>query len=538
MVKSLKLWVRSGKSMANEGRDFAEPVLATGSASEMSGDDAVARQRSFRALYDSAPSAILVEDLEGKVLDVNPAGCLLHRMSRDELIGSKIMDLAPQESRGEALESFEQLRNGDTDHVESVFYTGSGEPVPVSVRVSHFSYFGEPALLLHVTDVTQQRELEEQLRKSQKMEAIGRLAGGIAHDFNNSLTAILGYTELCQAALAPGDAMRDDLVRIQRAGEDAATLVSKLLAFSRQQVLEPRVLSMNDVVSNVAELCRRTIGEDVRLVTRPRSNLNRVKIDQGQFEQVILNLAVNSRDAMPDGGEILIATENITLDRDEVTEEVVIPAGRYVSLTVADTGCGIDEEVRSQIFDPFFSTKAEEKGTGLGLSTVYGIVKQSGGFIVVDSEKGKGTTVRILVPATADQVRERPLRSDVPDPTHDVTILLTEDNEIVRELSRTVLEDKGYRVLVAESAEEALLTWSQNREVINLLLTDVILTGLDGLTMTRKILEQRPGTRALLMTGHSREARFNPNALIDGVSVLRKPFTPAGLEKAVARALR
>jgi signal transduction histidine kinase/CheY-like chemotaxis protein len=458
-------------------------------------------------------------------------------MNRDELVGSRIVDLVPPEAREEALRKFEQLRSGEIDHMADVRYRGDGTAVPVTVRVSHFSYFGEPALLFHVTDVTDQHELEEQLRRSQKMEAVGRLAGGIAHDFNNSLTAILGYTELCEAGLAADAEMRQDLLRIQRAGEDAAKLVSQLLAFSRQQVLNPRVLNLNDVVANVVKLCRRTLGEDVRVVSRTSSALRKIKVDQGQFEQVVLNLAVNARDAMPDGGELLIETGNVTLDEEEVTEQVVIAPGQYVSLTMTDTGCGMDGEVLSRIFDPFFSTKGAEKGTGLGLSTAYGIIKQSGGFIVVSSEVGKGTAVRVLVPATDDQARESSPDGVGRDNVEGVTILLTEDNEAVRELSRTVLEDRGYRVLVAKSAEEALMIWSQNSEMVDLLLTDLILTGLDGLSMTREILEQSPDTRALLMTGHSRDARFNPDALIEGVTVMHKPFTPAGLEKAVARAL-
>ncbi|MFQ5527651.1 MAG: ATP-binding protein [Thermoanaerobaculia bacterium] len=506
---------------------------------ELLGDERAAGEASFRALFESAPDAIFVEDLEGTVLDVNPAGCRLHRMAREKLIGLNVEDLVPPAERAASIEKFKALVAGKIHQVEGFSYTADGEAIPVSVRASHLRYRGKHALLFHVSDLTEQRVLQEQLRQSQKMEAIGRLAGGIAHDFNNLLTAILGYSDLCASVLGADHEVYKDMIEVQNAGEQAAKLTRQLLAYSRQQVLAPRVLDLNEVVENMERLCVRTIGEDVKLVTRLSPALKKVRVDEGQLEQVILNLNLNSRDAMPEGGEISIATENVFLEDESLREHVAVSPGHYVSLTVSDSGCGMSPEVKSRAFDPFFTTKEPDKGTGLGLSTVYGIIKQSGGYIWVESEIDRGTHVEILLPATEERIQQAPVLPPVEELcAGDKTILLTEDNRIVRELSKKILEEKGYRVWAVETAEEALSICNDNQEQIDLLVTDLVLTGLDGLSMTRQILESRPGTRALLMSGHSKEARFNPDALIEGTSFLQKPFTPAGLERAVAGALQ
>ncbi len=491
----------------------------------------------FRALFESAPDAIFVEDLDGKVLDVNPAGCRLHGLRREELIGRNFVDLVPPEDRPEALDSFADLANGKMDQVEGTSYTSDGRSIPVSLRVSHFSYLGKPALLFHVSDITDQRQLEERLRQSQRMEAIGRLAGGVAHDFNNLLTAILGYTERGISSLAPDHQAQASLIEIQKAGEQAADLTRQLLAFSRQQVLQPKVQDLNKIVTDMESLLRRTIGEDVEIVTRLEPGLERVKVDGGQIEQVLLNLAVNARDAMADGGELFLETRDVILDEHYAAAHVPVEPGAYVALTVSDTGSGMTEDVRDQIFEPFFTTKSPDKGTGLGLSTVYGIVKQSGGYIWVNSEPGTGTSIDIFLPPVEAEIEETPADTRIdPEIAREKTILLTEDNQMVRQLSGQVLEELGYRVLTAEDAEEALRLNASHGGRIDLLVTDLVLPGKDGLTLTRMILAENPGTRALLMTGYSSKARFNPEPLLEGTSFLQKPFTPKDLERAVGEA--
>ena len=493
----------------------------------------------FRVLFESAPDAIFVKDLNGRVLDANPAACSLHRMSKEELVGLPVEALVPAEIREKALEMFSRLVSGEVRHFEGFARAKDGESVPVSIRVRRTDYQGQQALLFHVTDLSEQRSLERQLLQSQKMEAIGHMAGGVAHDFNNLLTAILGFTELCMESLGDDHELHADLLEVQKAGQQGARLTGQLLAYSRQQVLTPRVLDLNEVVVKVEKLLRRTIGADVKLTTRMGAELDKVKVDESQLVQVILNLAVNSRDAMPTGGELVIKTRALTLGRHSPRRGFVIPPGDYVSLAFADTGCGMSAEVCDRAFDPFFTTKESGKGTGLGLSTVFGIVKQSGGYIWLESDVGHGTTVHVLLPSAGQtSEKEPPQPVSVPVEADGQTILLTEDNPVIRGLTQRVLEETGYRVIATESAEEALGFCATSDENVDLLVTDLVLTGEDGLSLARKVIEARPDARVLLMSGHSREARFNPDALLDGVPFLQKPFTPDGLRVAVFEALR
>ncbi len=526
--------------VALAGQPFENPPShRPGDQIDLLTDQLETGDESFRALFESAPDAIFVENMSGEVLDVNPAACRLHGMGREELIGLNVTALVPPDARAEAAASFEAAAAGQIVRVEAHSLTKDGRSVPVSVSASRIYYRGQPALLVHVRDMTDQRLLEDQLRQSQKMEAIGRLAGGVAHDFNNLLTAILGYTELSASAVGEEHEIYKDLTEVRKAGEQAASLTRQLLAFSRQQVLEPKVKDLNEIVIDVENICRRTIGEDIRLVTRLEKDLKPVKIDEGQLQQVILNLVVNSRDAMPEGGEIAIETGTILVDEHFPSQGVRIEAGEYVSFSLRDTGCGMTSEIKQQVFDPFFTTKDPEKGTGLGLSTVYGIVKQSGGYIFIESQPDAGTTIRILLPPTeADPQVSVSSPAVSEESAGSKTILLTEDNKVVRELSTQVLEEMGYRVLAAETAEEGLRINQAFQEEIDLLVTDLVLTGMDGLTMTRELLTTSPGTRVLLMSGHTRRARFDPEPLLEGVAFLQKPFTPAGLKSAVISALR
>ncbi len=382
----------------------------------------------------------------------------------------------------------------------------------------------------------QHRQLEAQLIQAQKMEGIGRLAGGVAHDFNNLLTAILGYADLMESQLED-EGLRSELREIRLAGERAAALTRQLLAFSRRQVLQPRTLDLNAVVSDVEKMLARVIGEDVTLVTRLDPSLGSVKADPGQLEQVIMNLAVNARDAMPEGGTLTFETANALLDADFIAVHPGSLPGAHVVLIVTDTGTGMTDEVRSHAFEPFFTTKVKGKGTGLGLATAYGIVKQSGGYITVDSAAGHGTTFRIYLPrveGTADSARTA---SSSLLPTGTETILLVEDEPGVRRLSRTILEAQGYAVLEAASGDEALEVAQSHPGEIHLVATDVIMPGISGRVLWDRLRGLRPNSRVLFMSGYTDDAIARHGVLEPGIAFLQKPFTPLSLAQKVREVL-
>ncbi len=388
-----------------------------------------------------------------------------------------------------------------------------------------------------VDDVTERRRLEEQFLQSQKMEAIGRLAGGIAHDFNNLLTAILGYSDLLLSQLPAGDGSRGDLEEIQKAGERAASLTRQLLAFSRQQMLEPKVLDLNALVANLQKMLQRIIGEDIAFVTRFDPALGPVRADPVQLEQVVVNLAVNSRDAMPSGGELVIETRQIELEAPMVLGRSAIPAGRYSILEVRDTGTGMDAGVRERIFEPFFTTKEKGKGTGLGLATAYGIVQQSGGQILCDSQPGEGTRFRIYLPTSAgapDPPEDARVRTGRENQALARTVLLVEDEDGVRSLCRKLLESEGYRVIEAASGDQALEIVTSGSETIHLLLTDVVMPGMTGPQLSVRVRELRPGIRILFMSGYTDTAHTQ---LEEDAFLIQKPFTPQSLFHRVLQAL-
>ncbi len=385
---------------------------------------------------------------------------------------------------------------------------------------------------------TQQRRLEEQLLQAQKMEGIGRLAGGIAHDFNNLLTAILGYAELMESQLGDDEGLKSELREIRSAGERAAALTRQLLAFSRRQVMQPRTLDLNDVVSDVGKLLARLIGEDVTLVTRLEPALGSVEADPGQLEQVLMNLAVNARDAMPKGGTLTFETANAVLDADFAAVHPGAVPGAYVVLTVTDGGSGMTEEVRRHVFEPFFTTKEKGKGTGLGLATAYGIVKQSGGYITVDSEAGRGATFRIYLPrvegtATTSERTKSPSLS----PTGTETILLVEDEVGVRNLSASVLKTQGYVVLEAASGDTALEVARSQPGPIQLVVTDVVMPGMSGRELWERLRILRPDARVLFMSGYTDDVIAQHGVLEPGIAFLQKPFTPFGLAGKVREVL-
>ena len=389
-----------------------------------------------------------------------------------------------------------------------------------------------------VQDITERRHLEDQLRLAQKMEAVGRLAGGVAHDFNNMLGVILGYAELLVRRLPAEEPLRSQALEIRRTSERAAALTRQLLAFSRRQVLQPRILDLSLVVSNMEEMLRRLIGEDVHLVSAAEGEVGLVKADPGQIEQVIMNLAVNARDAMPGGGRLTIATANVELDEARAAERPGVQPGPYVMLSVSDTGGGMDAETLSHLFEPFFTTKEPGRGTGLGLATAYGIVKQSDGHIWVLSEPGHGTSVTIYLPRVEGLVHRAPAPvGGGALPRGSETILLVEDEDSLRELAHEILGGLGYKVLEAGTGRAALELAERHPGPIDLLLTDVIMPGMSGRELAAELLASRPGARALYMSGYTDDAIIHHGVLEPGLAFLQKPFPLEALARKVREVL-
>jgi len=381
----------------------------------------------------------------------------------------------------------------------------------------------------NVALIEREREKADQLRQSQKMEAVGQLAGGVAHDFNNLLTAITGYSDLTLKKLNAGDPLRRNMEEIMRASNRATSLTRQLLAFSRKQMLQSKIIDLNAAVEEIDKMLRRLIGEDIDLVTLLEPRLCKIKADPGQIEQVILNLAVNARDAMPQGGKLTIETGHANLNETYEQTHVGVKAGHYVMLAVSDTGTGMDAETQRRIFEPFFTTKAVGKGTGLGLSTVYGIIRQSGGNIRVHSEAGKGSTFRVYLPV-AEEVSEAESKTDPAEvPGGEETILLVEDEEIVRNLTREILEMNGYRVLVAVNGEEACRICMDPVGKIDLVITDVVMPQMSGRELAERVAMMRPETRVLYISGYTDDAVVRHGVLEKDMPFLQKPFTPDSL---------
>ncbi len=496
----------------------------------------------FRSLVTNAPYGICRCDSTGKILDANPAFLeLLGHTSPDELIGQHIFGLYAEHDQWFDLADF--LRSSEPFKGLTAEWKRKNDTTTV-VRVSGRSVLngGEGVVFeLFAEDVTERRALEQQLRQSQKMEAVGRLAGGIAHDFNNLLMVILGYSEFLLERLGAEPHLRGPAQEISSAAERASSLTRQLLAFSRKQMLAPRIVNLNDVATENIKMLTRMIGEDIDLVMVPAQNLWPIRADAGQIDQVIMNLAVNARDAMPSGGKLTIETSNVTLDEEYARFHAPLRPGDYVMLAISDTGVGMDTDTQSHIFEPFFTTKGP-KGTGLGLSTVYGIVKQSGGYIWVYSELGRGTTFKIYMPRVASIGEPAAAQVAAPVEYRKVepgteTILLVEDEANLRYLARQYLEKQGYKVIEAADGAVAMQIAVAHEATIHLLLTDVIMPGMNGRELAQRIAEIRPNVKILYMSGYT-ENVIGHNGMLDaGIRLLQKPFNLRDLKSKVREVL-
>jgi len=495
-------------------------------------------ERRYRSLFDDDLSGSFVCRPDGRLVACNPAFAQIFGFpSPREAMDHGLFALLPDGFDGPGFLARLRLHGRLRNH-ELTMRRVDGKSVDVLGNFVGAFEGGELREIQgYLFDTTERRSLEQQLRQAQKMEAIGRLAGGIAHDFNNLLTVILGFSEMILGRIGPDDPAAEDIKEIHTAGERAATLTRQLLAFSRQQVLESRVLCLNDVVRGLGGMLGRLIGEHIRLETRLAQDLGRVKADPGQIEQVLLNLAVNARDAMPRGGTLVVETRNTVLDDSYLGAGVMVTPGLYVLLSVTDSGVGMDDATQSHLFEPFFTTKERGKGTGLGLATVYGIVKQSGGYIDVSSEPGRGSAFRIHLPRVEDDLTFDPGGARPGVRTGRETILLVEDEEAVLRLARRALEEAGYTVLDAPSPAAALDLLGPSGVEISLLLTDVVMPGMGGPELAARAKAGRPDLRVLFMSGYPDPSLAEPGVLEAGGGFLQKPFSAAALTEKVRQEL-
>jgi PAS domain S-box-containing protein len=490
-----------------------------------------ASEERYRVPFDQTPHPSWLYDVETlRFIEVNRMACEHYGYTRDEFLRMTLTDIQPAERAAEAVvHGAPPEPSVPGPRATSMHRKKDGTFITVEISAMTVAIRGRPAVIVLAHDVSERSQLEQQLRQAQKMEAVGRLAGGIAHDFNNLLTVILGFSELVLAHPDLPEAAGRDIDEIRKAGQSAASLTRQLLAFGRKQVLQPQVLDLNVVVARMESLLRRTIGEDVQLVTRLAPALGRVSADPGQIEQVIMNMAVNARDAMLNGGVLTIETENVPVDAAHDPQPGAFPDA-YIRLAVRDTGTGMDAMVKAHVFEPFFTTKELGKGTGLGLATVYGIVTQSGGSVSVESELGRGTTFEVVLPRSfqpADRRAAAPPRLAWPGGTE--TILLVEDQDEVRAVTRAVLSRHGYTVLEANGGEGALQIALDHDVSIDLLLTDVIMPGMSGGDLARRILADRPRLPVLFASGYTDDAIMHHGVLESGVFFIQKPFTPESL---------
>jgi two-component system, cell cycle sensor histidine kinase and response regulator CckA len=495
------------------------------------------RDFKFRLLFEDNPLPMWVFDRETlRFLEVNHAAVCHYGYTHEEFLSMTIADIRPPEDIARLKDSVARARglalSGQWRH-----RLKDGRMIEVEVASHTISYGGREAVLSVLQDITPRKRLEEQLRQAAKMEAVGMLAGGIAHDFNNLLTIINGYSHILLNALPAADPNHSAVEQIMKAGERAATLTRQLLSYSRRQVLQPKLLNLNQLLNGMEAMLRRLIGEDIELRFAPSRDIGQVNADPGQIEQVIMNLAVNARDAMPRGGVLTIETGKVDFDAQHRFTHMTLNPGRYVALTVSDNGSGMDAETRARLFEPFFTTKAQGQGTGLGLTTVFGIVKQSGGAVEVSSEPGLGTSVRVYLAGI-----DRPATAEMDAPVAQAargfeTILLVEDEEQVRNLVRETLWREGYKVLDAPSAAEARRIAGAHKGPIHLLIADVVMPKEGGRELAATLAGRRPAMKVLFMSGYT-DQTVNSGLLTGDSGFIQKPFTPTALSSKVREILK
>ena len=495
-----------------------------------------ASEERFRALVENSSDALLLLDAEGRVQYMAPSSQRQLGWTSDQVRGRSIFDFLHPDDR-------DQVAGGMSDVL-----AGPGRSRVLEVRLQHadgshrvlemlaVNHLDEPpvgAIVVNARDVTERRRLEDQLRQAQKMEAVGQLAGGVAHDFTNLLSAILGYCELVLADISEDNPLRHDLEEIRSAGERAASLTRQLLAFARRQILQPQIVDVNALVRQLERLVRRLLSTQIEFTTVLAPDVARVKVDPASIEQILLSLAVHARDAMPVGGRLTIETSNASVGHEDSSVRGPMPPGPYVVIAVRDTGAGMDAATRARVFEPFFTTKEQGKG-GLGLATVYGMVKQSGGYIWVESEPGAGTVFTVFLPPAGSQLipraADRPEHVDAKDGWE--TILVVEQDDAVRALAREVLRRHGYDVLEARHGVDALRLAERHRDPIHVLITDVVTPHVNGREVAERLVSSRPGMKVLFLSGQTGED-MSPADLAHGSTLLRKPFTPDALARRV-----
>ena len=501
-----------------------------------------ASEQRLQTIIDAEPACVKLVSRDGIVLDVNRAGLeMLGAKALSDVKGRPVKDIVHRDDVDRFFEVHDAAVAGRPGRAEFRITGFDASEHWVDSHLVPFDVPGtlrtERAVLSVTSDVTERKQLEAQLQQAQKLEAIGLLAGGIAHDFNNLLTAIGGYTEIVVASFDESDRRREDLLEVSKAAQRAAALTRQLLAVSRRQVLQPTVLDVNAMVTSIQKLLHRTVPENIDIQLDLTSAANMVRADRGQLEQVVLNLGINAGDAMPRGGRLTIAAQSVDVDRVIAARRPPMPPGRYVRLVVSDTGTGMAPETQAHIFEPFFTTKAGGTGTGLGLATVYGIVKQSNGFIWVDSAVGRGTTFEIYLPAVDESVEAEPPAARTSQFTGgSQTILLAEDDGAVRRFARQILTTHGYTVLDARDGDEALAVARGHSGTIDLLVTDVVMPGLSGRDLAARLSVERPEVRVLYTSGYS-EQMIIRSGLNKGLTLLPKPFLPGDLLQKVGETL-
>jgi PAS domain S-box-containing protein len=498
----------------------------------------------YRAMFDDNPMPMWIYDRETLAfVVVNEAAIRHYGYSRDEFLAMTLVDIRPPEDVPALLENVAKAPRFDEGkiwrHIKK-----DGTLIYVEIRAHAFELGKRRVRLVLASDVTERvraeealRKTEEQLRHAQKMDAVGRLAGGVAHDFNNLLSVILSYAELLLGDLQPFEPMRDEVEQIRKAAGRAADLTRQLLTFSRQHVVEPKVVDLNEVLVNMDKMLQRIIGKDVEMLLLCGRSLGRVRADPGSIEQVIMNLAVNARDAMPTGGKLTMETANVMINEQSASEHLGTSPGPHVMLAVTDTGMGMDRATQARIFEPFFTTKDKGKGTGLGLSTVFGIVQQSGGSIWVYSEPGKGTSFKVYFPRVDEAPDE--LRAQQPPRTlrGNETVLLVEDDEQVRAVAGGILRRHGYRVFDAKNGGEAMLFCEMHPDPIHLLISDVVMPHMSGPELARRLVVARPDMVVLCMSGYTDDSVFRHGVMDSDIAYLQKPITPESLTRKVREVL-